>query len=76
MLAQRGAERLVAAITTKGGELAKSTEVLDPPSLPATPVAPDYQMMAAVGGAVGLVTGGLVLLLLSWHRRPGHSPPA
>ena len=76
MLAQRGAERLVAAIATRGGELAKSTEVLDPPSLPATPVAPDYLMMAAGGGAVGLVAGGLVGLLFSWRRPPVHSPPA
>jgi len=68
--AQRVAETLTAAVATESGERATSTEILDSPALPAAPIAPDYPMTIASGGAAGLVAGGVVVLLVRSRRRP------
>ena len=67
--AQRVAERLTAAVVTENSVRAASTEVLDSPGLPKSPIEPDYRTTVAFGGSVGLVAGGVVLLLRS-RRRP------
>jgi uncharacterized protein involved in exopolysaccharide biosynthesis len=66
--AQRVAERLAAALAT-GQEPATSNEILDFPALPTSPVAPNYALTIAAGGAVGLAIGGVVVLLLMSRRR-------
>ncbi len=61
----------------KGGKLAEiiyrkageNLDVLDPPSLPITPVTPNRLLIAAMGLGVGLLAGALTLIL----RRP-HTP--
>ena len=68
--AQRVAEKLTVAIATENSEQAASTEVLNAPNLPTSPIKPDYPMTVASGGGVGLVAGGAVLLLLRSRRRP------
>jgi uncharacterized protein involved in exopolysaccharide biosynthesis len=68
--AQRVAERLAAAVATENSERAASTEVVEAPGLPTSPIARDYPMTVAFGSGVGLVAGGVVLLLLRSRRRP------
>lgn len=68
--AQRVAQRLTAAVATENSERAASTEILESPGLPVSPIEPDYPMTVAFGGGVGLVAGGVVLLLLRSRRRP------
>lgn len=70
--AQRVAAQLAAAIATENSERARSTEVLAPPGLPTSPIAPDYPMTVASGGGVGLAAGGVVLLFLRSRRRPSN----
>ena len=67
--AQRGAERLAAAITAQSRR-AGSIVVLRAAELPTSPVRPDYAITVGSGGGMGLVAGGLVLLLLRFRRRP------
>jgi uncharacterized protein involved in exopolysaccharide biosynthesis len=65
------------AALQKGGKLLEITQrkagenldVLDPPSLPMTPVAPNRLLIAAIGLVIGLLVGALTLIL----RRP-HTP--
>ena len=47
----------------KAGE---SLDVIDPPSIPITPVTPDRLMIAAGGLGIGLLMGAITLLV----RRP------
>jgi hypothetical protein len=68
--AQRIAEKLTAAIVTGGSGPAASSEVLNAPDLPTSPIKPDYRMTVASGAGVGLVAGGVILLLLRSRRRP------
>jgi hypothetical protein len=69
MAAQRGAEQLVTALATGTGGLGKSAEIVASPALPVSPIGPDYPTTIAVGGAVGLGVGGLVVALLASRRR-------
>lgn len=68
--AQRVAEQLTAAIAAQSSERAASTEVIVAPSLPTSPIRPDYPVTVASGGGVGLGAGAVVLLLLRSRRRP------
>jgi hypothetical protein len=73
MQAQRGAERLLAALASGASELGDATEVINAPALPTSPVRPDYPQTIGVGAAVGLVAGGGILLLVSSRRRHAHT---
>jgi hypothetical protein len=55
--------KLLEITQRKAGE---SLDVLDPPSMPITPVTPDRPMIAAVGLGIGLLPGAIMLLV----RRP------
>jgi hypothetical protein len=66
--AQRGAERLAAAIAADS-QLSRSSELLSSPSLPAAPVGPDWVMHVGVGSAIGLGVGGVLAVLLAPRRR-------
>jgi hypothetical protein len=66
--AQRIAEKLTAAIANENS--AASTEVLDAPGLPTSPIKPDYPVTVASGGGVGLAVGCVVALFLRFRRRP------
>jgi uncharacterized protein involved in exopolysaccharide biosynthesis len=66
--AQRVTEEMTAAVAARNSGEAASTEVLDSPSLPTSPIEPDYPMTVASGGGVGLVAG-LVLSLFRSRRR-------
>jgi hypothetical protein len=68
--AQRIAERLIAAIANETTARAASTEVLDAPSLPTSPIEPAYPVIVASGGGVGLAVGAVVLPFLRFRRRP------
>ena len=65
--AQRGAERLAAAVASEPSELGDSAEVIAAPALPTSPVEPDYAQTIGGGAAVGLGAGMLILLV--WSRR-------
>ena len=69
MQAQRGAERLAAALASGAGGLGDAAEVIDAPALPTSPIRPDYPQTVGVGAAAGLVAGGVILLLVSSRRR-------
>jgi uncharacterized protein involved in exopolysaccharide biosynthesis len=68
--AQRVAERIASAVAADFAQSATTTEIVDAPDLPASPVSRDVQMPIAAGGGIGLGAGAAILLLLRWRRRP------
>ena len=72
VLAQRVAETLTAAIAAENREGTITAEVLAAPGLPTSPIEPDYSMIVASGGGVGLAAG-CVLVLLGSRRRPARA---
>jgi hypothetical protein len=68
--AQHLAQKLTAAIATENSERGESTEVIDAPGLPTSPIKHNYAVTVASSSGVGLVAGGVVLLLLRSRRRP------
>jgi hypothetical protein len=73
MQAQRGAERLAAAVRSGTSERGDSAEVIAAPALPTSPVRPDYPQTVGAGAAVGLMAGGVIFLLVSSRRRQASS---
>ena len=68
--AQRVAEKLAGAVATVGGGRAISSEILEAPILPTSPVEPNYPMSIASGGIVGLAAGGVMVLFFWLRGRP------
>jgi hypothetical protein len=66
--AQRVAQRIAGALIADGAG-AKSAVVIDPPSVPALPIPPNYLVSVGSGSAIGLVAGAIVVLVWRLSRR-------
>jgi uncharacterized protein involved in exopolysaccharide biosynthesis len=65
------AQRVLAAIISNAVPRATnhSVELLDAPSLPAAPIAPNHLVVAALGMGLGTL-GGWIVYWIRRHRRP------